>query len=140
MLSYKKTEAILYRYKYMETELQMLDLEIDKANRDMGNIREISYDDMPHATGPSNPVENEILNKERELLDLQYRKETLELQKKMIDITVESLDKDLKDIFNAVYKTVGRCRRSDICRRLNISKDKFHRDKKELVYTFARVL
>ena len=140
MLGFKQTEAILYKYKYMETELSMLELEIERVGRTGGDIKAMVYDDMPKSSSINSSVENDVLNKERLILDLEYQRDKIIIQKKMIEDTLEGLPEELKKLFKVIYGSAGDVRRSDVCNRLCIGKDKYYTDKNKLVKTFAKVL
>lgn len=140
MLGFKQTEAILYKYKYMDAELNMLDLEIERVNQMSGDVKAMVYDDMPKGSAVGSCVENDVLNKERLLLDLEYQRDKILIQKNMIEDTLEGLPDELKKLFNVIYGSAGDVRRNDVCNRLCIGKDKYYTDKNKLVKIFGKVL
>lgn len=139
MKNYKQIEAILYKYKYMQTDINLLDVEIEEMQNNNG-ISAIKYDDMPKSKNISSVVENEIINKEKQITDLTYKRRKLQLQKEQIDITLGSLEDDLKLIFDETYNKVGRVNIEKLCRKLCISKNKYYDDKNRLVNIFIELL
>lgn len=139
MKTYKQIEAILYKYKYMQTDINLLDVEIEEIQK-IDGIGGMNYDDMPKSKNISSTVENELIKKERRIIDLTYKKRKLQLQKEQIDITLDSLEDDLKVIFDETYNKVGRVNIEKLCRRLCISRNKYYDDKDRLVEEFMEIL
>lgn len=123
----------------METDINLLDVEIDEIQNSDG-VSAINYDDMPKSKNISSSVENEIINKEKRITDLTYKRRKLQLQKEQIDITLGLLEDDLKIIFDETYNKVGRVNIEKLCKKLCISKNKYYDDKNRLVNIFIELL
>ena len=78
---YKKTEGKLFSYKKIIDDIEIIDLEIAKANNDYVGCSGITYNE--EKTGKtyniSNSVEQEIIRKEERINYLEYRKRELEI-------------------------------------------------------------
>lgn len=140
MKNYSKIEAILYKYKYMQTDIDLLDVEIEEIKNNVIGVSSINYDGMPKCNDISSSIENELINKEKMIANLTYKRRKLQLQKEQIDITLELMNDDLKRIFYEKYNKVGKINVEKLCRKMCISRDKYYKDKNKLIETFAEIL
>jgi hypothetical protein len=125
----------------MPIEIERIKIEIKDTEDNIGNIKAIDYSGMPGAPNHTgDPTADAVINKEKKLAKLNYRLRMQELQKKLIDMTLSQLDADLKRLFNAQYVTNCRDSKSNIARRLCISRKKYYTDKDKLVDIFRNVL
>ena len=133
---YKKTEGKLFSYKKIIDDIEIIDLEIAKANNDYVGCSGITYDE--EKTGKtyniSNSVEQEIIRKEERINYLEYRKRELEIEKKKLDIAINNFTLQQKELFDILYcsKRV-RVSRMEILNKMHISKSTYYDLRKSLV-------
>ena len=83
---FKKVEARLHNYKYLQIQIDNLELDIEEIKNDYRGCGSISYDEKTGATYNINrTIENEIIDRERKLSKLIKTKFEKETEKKKIE-------------------------------------------------------
>ena len=103
---FKKVEARLHNYKYLQIQIDNLELDIEEIKNDYRGCGSISYDERTGATYSINrTIENEIIERERRLSKLLKTKFEKETEKKKIENSLTCLDIIETDFFNLFYNS-----------------------------------
>ena len=101
---FRKTEAILYSYPQLEAEIRCLELEINNIKNNYEGCGAIGYEERTQATNKFNSsVENEILNKEKEIKILSKKLNNKKTLKDQIDSTVERMNDNERRLIEFKY-------------------------------------
>lgn len=101
---FRKTEAILYSYPELEAEIKCLELEINNIKNNYEGCGAIGYEERTQATNKFNStVENEIINKEKELKKLSIELNNKRTLKDQIDNTVERMSDNERKLVELKY-------------------------------------
>ena len=101
---FRKTEAILYSYPQLEAEIRCLELEINNIKNNYEGCGAIGYEERTQATNKFNSsVENEILNKEKEIKILSKKLNNKKTLKDQIDSTVERMNDSERKLIEFKY-------------------------------------
>lgn len=93
MNNYKRVEAMLYNYKKTKAEIKILIRELEILENDYRGAGAISYDEKTQATNKFNStVENEVINKTKEVYKLENEIRLKEIEIKNIDDALSILD------------------------------------------------
>lgn len=93
MNNYKRVEAMLYNYKKTKAEIKILIRELEILENDYRGTGAISYDEKTQATNKFNStVENEVINKTKEVYKLENEIRLKEIEIKNIDDALSILD------------------------------------------------
>ena len=80
---FKKVEARLHNYKYLQIQIDNLELDIEEIKNDYRGCGSISYDERTGSTyNISRTIENEIIDRERKLSKLLKTKSEKETEKR----------------------------------------------------------
>ena len=91
--NYKRVEAMLYNYKKTKAEIKILIRELEILENDYRGTGAISYDEKTQATNKFNSsVENEVINKTKEVYKLENEIRLKEIEIKNIDDALSILD------------------------------------------------
>lgn len=91
--NYKRVEAMLYNYKKTKAEIKILIRELEILENDYRGAGAISYDEKTQATNKFNSsVENEVINKTKEVYKLENEIRLKEIEIKNIDDALSILD------------------------------------------------
>ena len=91
--NYKRVEAMLYNYEKTKAEIKILLRELEILENDYRCIGAISYDEKTQATNKfSSTVENEVINKTKEVYKLKNEIRLKEIEIKNIDDALSILD------------------------------------------------
>jgi len=102
--TFRKTEAILYDYPQLEAEIRCLELEINNIKNNYEGCGAIAYEERTQATNKFNSsVENEIINKEKELKRLNRELNNKRTLKDQIDSTVERMNDSERKLIEFKY-------------------------------------
>lgn len=102
--TFRKTEAILYNYPQLEAEIKCLELEINNIKNNYEGCGAIGYDERTQSTNKFNSsVENEIINKEKELKRLNRDLNNKRTLKEQIDSTVERMNDNERKLIELKY-------------------------------------
>ena len=90
---FRETEGRLHNYKFLEIQINNLELDIEKEKNDYRGCGSISYDERTGVTYSINrSVENEVISKEKRLGKLMKAKLEKEIEKKKIENALTCLD------------------------------------------------
>lgn len=133
---YKKTEGKLFNYKKIVDDINIIQLEIDKANNEYLGCAAINYNNEKIGVtyNISNSVEQETIRKEERINYLKYKKKELEIEKKKIDIAISNFTIQQKELFEILYCSKrARISRIEILNKMHISKSTYYELRKSLV-------
>lgn len=100
----KKIEGKLYNFNRMKAEVEYLKLEIEEIENDYKGCGAIGYDEKTGETyNISNPVENEILRKEKEIFKKKKEQEKIEIRIKKILNAITILNEDEEKLVQYRY-------------------------------------
>lgn len=102
----KYIEKMLYMYKEIPMKMKSIDLEIEIINGTYETLCKSSGDYIKESTPMnivSNSVENALLAKERKIEELEHEKFRLGIWEKMINIAMESLTDQEREIIEDKY-------------------------------------
>lgn len=101
---FRKTEAILYSYPQLEAEIRCLELEINNIKNNYEGCGAIGYAEKSGPTNKFNSsVENEIINKEKEIKILSIELNDKKTLKDQIDSTVERMNDNERRLIEFKY-------------------------------------
>lgn len=104
MNMYKKVEAVLYNYNETKAEIKNLDLEIESLENGYKGIVAMTYEEKSTPTNKFNSsVENEVVNKDEQLIKLRNIKRFKEIQIQKIDNALNILDERDYEIIKLRY-------------------------------------
>ena len=96
---YKKTDGVLFNYKTIKAEINILDLEIEELREECDGVKGVTYEER---TGPTNAfsssVENEVLKKEKLINKLLKEKGSKERLIAKIDNAMTILEDEEREI------------------------------------------
>lgn len=102
--TFRKTEAILYNYPQLEAEIKCLELEINNIKNNYEGCGAIGYEERTQSTNKFNSsVENEIINKEKEIRRLSIELNNKRTLKDQIDSTVERMTDSERKLIELKY-------------------------------------
>lgn len=102
--TFRKTEAILYSYPQLEAEIKCLELEINNIKNNYEGCGAIAYEERTQSTNKFNSaVENEVINKEKELIRLNRDLNNKRTLKDQIDSTVERMSDSERKLIEFKY-------------------------------------
>lgn len=91
--NYKRVEAMLYSYKKTKAEIKILMRELEILQNDYRGTGAISYDEKTQATNKFNSsVENEVINKTKEVYELENKIKLKEIEIANIDDALSTLN------------------------------------------------
>ena len=91
--NYKRVEAMLYNYKKTKAEIKILIRELEILENDYRGAGAISYDEKTQATNKFNSsVENEVINKTKEVYELENKIKLKEIEIANIDDALSTLN------------------------------------------------
>lgn len=138
----KKIDNILKRYKYIETEINDIELVKEELLLDFRGCGAIRYGDIGGSSGSiSSTVENEVIKRENEIEKLDVKKEKKLLEKRRIDNFINGIDDtDLKEFFELHYNSKRKNSITQISFTMNLSTTKVSNLKKELLLQYYKKL
>ena len=105
---FRETEARLHNYKYLEIQINSLELDIEQIKNDYRGCGAISYDERTGVTYNINrSVENEVIAKEKKIAKLMKAKLEKEIEKKKIENALTCLDIIETDFFKNNMKYIS---------------------------------
>lgn len=117
-----KTEDLLYEYRDIDIELREIELKIDEIKLYKG-CGAMSYGEKTGQTFKiNNPVENEVLDKEKKLERLEFEKKRLNILKNRVENALNLLTDDYKKIVELRYLARPKLSWSRISIDLNMDK------------------
>lgn len=138
---FRETEARLHNYKYLEIQINSLELDIEKIKNDYRGCGAISYDERTGVTYNINrSVENEVIAKEKKVGKLMQTKLEKEIEKKKIENALTCLDIIETDFFNLFYNTMNKNNMNYISMKMHIDRSHCYRMREKIVYKIMSML
>ena len=138
---FRETEARLHNYKYLEIQINSLELDIEREKNDYRGCGAISYDERSGVTYNINrSVENEVRAKEKKVGKLMQTKLEKEIEKKKIENALTCLDIIETDFFNLFYNTMNKNNMNYISMKMHIDRSHCYRMREKIVYKIMSML
>lgn len=138
---FRGTEARLHNYKYLEIQINSLELDIEREKNDYRGCGAISYDERSGVTYNINrSVENEVIAKEKKVGKLMQTKLEKEIEKKKIENALTCLDIIETDFFNLFYNTMNKNTMNYISMKMHIDRSHCYRMREKIVYKIMSML
>ena len=138
---FRETEARLHSYKYLEIQINSLELDIEREKNDYRGCGAISYDERSGVTYNINrSVENEVIAKEKKVGKLMQTKLEKEIEKKKIENALTCLDIIETDFFNLFYNTMNKNNMNYISMKMHIDRSHCYRMREKIVYKIMSML
>lgn len=138
---FRETEARLHNYKYLQIQINSLELDIEKEKNDYRGCGAISYDERTGETYSINrSVENEVIAKEKRICKLIKLKAEKEMEKKKIENSLTCLDIIETDFFNLFYKSINKNNMNYISMKMHIDRSHCYRMREKIVYKIMSML
>lgn len=138
---FRETEARLHNYKYLEIQINSLELDIEQIKNDYRGCGAISYDERTGVTYNINrSVENEVIAKEKKVGKLMQTKLEKEIEKKKIENALTCLDIIETDFFNLFYNTMNKNNMNYISMKMHIDRSHCYRMREKIVYKIMSML
>ncbi|TQO59358.1 hypothetical protein, partial [Paraclostridium bifermentans] len=103
---FKKVEGKLHNYKYLEMQINNIELDIKKEKMEYRGCGAISYDERSGVTyNISRSVENEVIAKEKRISKLMQNKLEKEIEKQKIENALSCLDANETNFFELFYNS-----------------------------------
>lgn len=104
--TFRKTEAVLYNYKDLEVEIRAIELAIKEVEVEYKGCKGIGYEERTGETYKINrPIEDEIINKEKNIEKLELEIEKKKILKEKIENAIRILDNRESEIIKLRYFT-----------------------------------
>lgn len=138
---FRETECRLHNYKYLEIQINSLELDIEREKNDYRGCGAISYDERSGVTYNINrSVENEVIAKEKKVGKLMQTKLEKEIEKKKIENALTCLDIIETDFFNLFYNTMNKNNMNYISMKMHIDRSHCYRMREKIVYKIMSML
>ena len=145
---FKKTEAVLYRYKDIDKIVKVLDTKIKLLQNDVSLGGGDMFGEKSSPTNKfSSTVENDVIARENKEKDIKINKLTKEKKRKinekeLIDNLLELLEKEERNLVQARYFTSGKVPPSwdSIALKLSIGRDTCIRMRREIIYKISEYI
>ena len=138
---FKKVEARLHEYKYLQIQIDNLELEIKRIENDYSGYRAIGYEEKTGATHSiSRTIENEIIEKEKKLSKLTQAKVYKEIEKKKIENALTCLDIIETNFFNLFYNSKSKNNMKYISMKMHMDRSYLYTFREKIVYKIIGML
>ena len=138
---FRETEGRLHNYKFLEIQINNLELDIEKEKNDYRGCGSISYDELTGLTYSINrSVENEVITKEKRLGKLMQAKLEKEIEKKKIENALTCLDIIETDFFNLFYNSKSKNNMTYISIKMHMDRSHCYRMREKVVYKIMSML
>lgn len=138
---FKKVEGRLHNYKYLQIQIDNLELEIEREKNDYRGCGAISYDERTGVTYSINrSVENEVIAKEKRLGKLIQLKLEKEIERKKIENALTSLDIIETNFFDLFYNSRNKNNMVYISRKMHMDRSYLYTLREKIVYKIMGML
>ena len=138
---FRETEGRLHNYKFLEIQINNLELDIEKEKNDYRGCGSISYDERTGVTYSINrSVENEVITKEKRLGKLMQAKLEKEIEKKKIENALTCLDIIETDFFNLFYNSKSKNNMTYISIKMHMDRSYLYKFREKIVYKIIGML
>ncbi|MGX4600262.1 hypothetical protein [Faecalimicrobium sp. JNUCC 81] len=132
---FREVEGKLHNYKYLEMQINNLELDIKKEKNDYRGCGAISYDERTGVTYNINrSVENEVIAKEKRVGKLMQTKLNKEIEKMKIENALTSLDTNETNFFDLFYNSKSKNNMKYISMKLHMDRSHCYTVRKRIVY------
>ena len=136
-----ETEARLHNYKYLEIQINSLELDIEQIKNDYRGCGAISYDERTGVTYNINrSVENEVIAKEKRIGKLMQAKLEKEIEKKKIENALTCLDIIETDFFNLFYNSKSKNNMKYISIKMHMDRSYLYTFREKIVHKIIGML
>ena len=138
---FKKVEGKLHNYKYLEMQINNIELDIKKEKMEYRGCGAISYDERSGVTyNISRSVENEVIAKEKRISKLMQNKLEKEIEKQKIENALSCLDANETNFFELVYNSKSKNNMKYISMKLHMDRSHCYTVRERLVYKIMGML
>ena len=136
---FRETEARLHHDKYLEIQINSLELDIEQIKNDYRGCGAISYDERTGVTYNINrSVENEVIAKEKKLAKLMKAKLEKEIEKKKIENALTCLDIIETDFFNLFYNSKSKNNMKYISIKMHMDRSYLYTFREKIVHKIKK--
>ena len=139
---FKETEQKLYEYKILKSKIEALENKKKMIDLEEDGAKAIEYTDMPKppSSNTESLIEQVVLRKEekKEIINREIKRARLKIDN--IEIVLNILNKDEKDLFRAKYMATSSKNVTELTRELHIERSAFHETRNSLVRKAMNVL
>ena len=137
----KKVEGKLHNYKYLEMQINNIELDIKKEKMEYRGCGAISYDERSGVTyNISRSVENEVIAKEKRISKLMQNKLEKEIEKQKIENALSCLDANETNFFELFYNSKSKNNMKYISMKLHMDRSHCYTVRERLVYKIMGML
>ncbi|KGJ49711.1 hypothetical protein [Paraclostridium dentum] len=138
---FKKVEGKLHNYKYLEMQINNIELDIKKEKMEYRGCGAISYDEKSGVTyNISRSVENEVISKEKRVSKLLQSKLEKEIEKQKIENALSCLDANETNFFELFYNSKSKNNMKYISMKLHMDRSHCYTVRERLVYKIMGML
>ena len=138
---FRETEARLHNYKYLEIQINSLELDIEQIKNDYRGCGAISYDERTGVTyNIHRSVENEVIAKEKRIGKLMQAKLEKEIEKKKIENALTCLDIIETDFFNLFYNSKSKNNMKYISIKMHMDRSYLYTFREKIVHKIIGML
>lgn len=138
---FKKVEGRLHNYKFLEMQINNIELDIKKEKMEYRGCGAISYDEKTGVTyNISRSVENEVIAKEKKIGELMQNKLEKEIEKKKIENALTCLDTNETNFFKLFYNSKSKNNMKYISMKLHMDRSHCYTVRERLVYKVMGML
>ncbi|GAA0103292.1 hypothetical protein UT300012_40090 [Paraclostridium bifermentans] len=138
---FKKVEGKLHNYKYLEMQINNIELDIKKEKMEYRGCGAISYDERSGVTyNISRSVENEVIAKEKRISKLMQNKLEKEIKKQKIENALSCLDANETNFFELFYNSKSKNNMKYISMKLHMDRSHCYTVRERLVYKIMGML
>ena len=138
---FKKVEGKLHNYKYLEMQINNIELDIKKEKMEYRGCGAISYDEKSGVTYNINrSVENEVIAKDKRIGKLKKQKIEKEIEKKKIENALTCLDIIETDFFELFYNSRNKNSMTYISGKMHMDRSYLYTLRENMVYKIAGML
>lgn len=138
---FKKVEGKLHNYKYLEMQINNIELDIKKEKMEYRGCGAISYDERTGVTyNISRTVENEVISKEKRISKLMQNKLEKEIERQKIENALSCLDTNETNLFELLYNSKSKNNMKYISMKLHMDRSHCYTVRERLVYKIMGML
>lgn len=138
---FREVEGRLHNYKYLEMQINNLELDIEQEKNEYRGCGAISYDERTGVTyNISRSVENEVIAKEKRLEKLMQAKLEKKIEKQKIENALTCLDQNETNFFNLFYNSKSKNNMKHISIKLHMDRSHCYTVRERVVYKIMGML
>ncbi|WP_195938713.1 hypothetical protein [Romboutsia sp. 1001713B170131_170501_G6] len=138
---FREVEGRLHNYKYLEMQINNLELDIEQEKNEYRGCGAISYDERTGVTyNISRSVENEVIAKEKRLEKLMQAKLEKKIEKQKIENALTCLDQNETNFFNLFYNSKSKNNMKYISIKLHMDRSHCYTVRERIVYKMMGML